>query len=397
MTDRIGSDEIAAQKRIAEEERDAHQRNRRESLRARAELEEDRRRELAEAERLARLAVQQHERFQREAEDQLREKVRGPDALRQIANILAKPGIATARGFAGQAALVQTSRPKGGNGAVSFHFKVTSAAKGSSALIDVISRRRGTGAPTSDPDQHQDYIERRGAAESLGATEMQHYVENSTRTERLPDGVVASSFGNIVGDRDERRRFWRAVQDAERNASPTQVSLQPSARPDIWSSVRALAEHDSEIPPVLIAALETSAAVSAEITDADAVRLVEIFREAGVAQFRQRGKQGASARPISFRPGRSGRIQLRLVIELPHEMNARQRFDLAHDFCSQYESQSLPYWAVIHAPNAHNDDKNYHLHINLSERPARRISDPKASLVPSSAAPWSLPSSRRWC
>jgi uncharacterized membrane protein YccC len=99
MTDRIDSDEIAARKRIAEEERDADQRNRRDSRLVQVELEQDRRHEFAEVERLARIAVQLLERFQREAENQLHQKVHGPDALRQIANILLKPGIPTARGL----------------------------------------------------------------------------------------------------------------------------------------------------------------------------------------------------------------------------------------------------------------------------------------------------------
>jgi hypothetical protein len=79
---------------------------------------------------------------------------------------------------------------------------------------------------------------------------------------------------------------------------------------------------------------------------------------------------------IKVSPGRGGRVQTRIIAELPHEIAAAQRLKLAREYCEAFEEQGLRYWAVIHAPDKHNDRRNFHLHIVLSERPAKRIFNP---------------------
>lgn len=67
---------------------------------------------------------------------------------------------------------------------------------------------------------------------------------------------------------------------------------------------------------------------------------------------------------------RNGRVQSRIIAELPHEATPEERIQIATLFCQKLEELGLPYWASIHAPTRKNDARNFHLHIAYSERPA---------------------------
>jgi MobA/MobL family len=69
---------------------------------------------------------------------------------------------------------------------------------------------------------------------------------------------------------------------------------------------------------------------------------------------------------------RHGRVQSRVIAELPHEASAKERTEIALAFCKKLEDEGLPYWASIHAPTGKNDKRNHHLHIAYYERPAQR-------------------------
>lgn len=69
---------------------------------------------------------------------------------------------------------------------------------------------------------------------------------------------------------------------------------------------------------------------------------------------------------------RHGRVQSRIIAELPHEASAKERTEISLAFCARLEEQGLPYWASIHAPTGKNDSRNHHLHIAYYERPAQR-------------------------
>lgn len=67
----------------------------------------------------------------------------------------------------------------------------------------------------------------------------------------------------------------------------------------------------------------------------------------------------------------NGTTQHRLVVELPHECSAKDRLDIMRTFTAKYERDRVPYWCVLHAPvEGENDDRNFHAHIVLLNRPA---------------------------
>ncbi len=60
----------------------------------------------------------------------------------------------------------------------------------------------------------------------------------------------------------------------------------------------------------------------------------------------------------------TARIQARIIAEFPHEVShASRRTILAEFGRSAFESRNLPWAGAGHAPDAHNDARNFHCHI----------------------------------
>jgi hypothetical protein len=70
---------------------------------------------------------------------------------------------------------------------------------------------------------------------------------------------------------------------------------------------------------------------------------------------------------------RGGRVQCRLVIELPHELTGEQRLRILQDFARKFQERGLPHYGVIHKPDENNDDRNYHAHFAYYDRPSRKL------------------------
>lgn len=371
-------DDIAAKKRIAAEERAAKSRAKQDTQRAQRELEADRQREIDEGERAAARALHRVNALEQQAQRRMKDVSRGGSGLADIARILAKPGIRTASGLQSQEAQKQTTRPQGQNGAVSFHFSVTTFSKGGQ-LADVLKGRRSASSALSGGGKHQRYIDREDAVEVVQAKAMQGYIDDPSKLEPVVgDGIEVSSFGNIGATKEERDAFWDAVDDAEDKPRKTKVVLDPEKGTDIWSRIRKATLNRVDTPSTLSLALTANQAISETVTEAEGLKLIDIFQKAGFTRIpAEQSVDDLPEAPIAFLVGRGGRVQTRLVIELPHEMTPAQRLLLTKEFCKSHEDLGLPYWAAIHAPNKHNDSRNYHVHINLYDRPAKKIEHPE--------------------
>ena len=73
-------------------------------------------------------------------------------------------------------------------------------------------------------------------------------------------------------------------------------------------------------------------------------------------------------------------LQHRLIVELPHEVAPETRLAIVKSFTKRFEDQSIPYWAVLHAPTEKNDARNYHAHIVFLTRPAKIIMHPEGGI-----------------
>ncbi|MGO4175858.1 MobA/MobL family protein [Bosea sp. TAF32] len=374
----IDLDDIAARKRTAADERAAKLRARKDNRRAQREIEADHKRETEEGERAAAGALHRVNSIERQALRRMKDVSRGGVGLGDIARVLARPGIRTASGLHGQKAHRQTSRPQGQNGAVSFHFSVTTFSKGGE-LVDVLKGQKSVASALSGGRKHQRYIDREDAVEVIPSKEVLGCIDEPSKLEQVArDGVEISSFGNIGTTREERDAFWEAVDNAEDAPRKTKVILDPERGPAVWANIREMARTSSPLSSTLSVALATNQAVSESVTEAEGLKLIEIFQKAGFTRISaEQSVDDLPDAPIAFLVGRGGRVQTRLVIEFPHELTASQRLSLAKAFCRPYEDLALPYWAAIHAPNKHNDSRNYHVHINLYDRPAKKIEHPE--------------------
>ena len=80
-------------------------------------------------------------------------------------------------------------------------------------------------------------------------------------------------------------------------------------------------------------------------------------------------------RKVEELEARNGRVQLRIIGELPCEADQATRLAIVRDFCREFEERDLPFWCAVHAPSGHNDRRNYHMHIAYWDRPAARDKD----------------------
>lgn len=80
-------------------------------------------------------------------------------------------------------------------------------------------------------------------------------------------------------------------------------------------------------------------------------------------------------RKVERNEGRKGRVQCRIILELPHECSGNGRREIAENFCRTLHDRGLPFWCSIHVPYGENDERNHHMHILYHDRPARKINN----------------------
>jgi len=289
----------------------------------------------------------------------------GPSLATQIARALKRPGV------------VATGRPTTAEGVSAFHFSVRPITKGS----DATALAGGTARPGAS-GAHQRYLEREGAAEKTLAdididvahlaTEQQEYIEREAAAEH-----VLASFGNISNIYEERMEFWRLVEESEYAPKTHVITFNPNYDLAFWKAVDTPA---LEAPPQLVEAVRDKI-TELKVDDPTAVAILTFFK---AHQSADNDKTPA----IGIEIGRGGRIQTRIIAELPHEVSAEKRVQIARDFCETRIANIEPpdpnepdrpkvlrYWTVIHAPDSDNDSRNNHMHVVFYERPANKEID----------------------
>jgi MobA/MobL family len=279
------------------------------------------------------------------------------NALRStILSALKRPGVAP------------NTRPRSKDGATTFHFKMSSV-RNTSIELSRIAGKSTKGLA----EAHARYIEREGAAEVADkklkqsrsrepGREMQEYIERQGAAEEI--GEELASFGNISPSYKERLDFWQQVEETERKPQQHKIKFFRDQSPKFWD----LVANDPDAPTEFKKALKGE--LSEVLADESAIKNMILYAKKS-GGFKGRRKA------VSYEPGRGGRIQSRMILELPHEISPQERLNLAKEFTQVFEEKGLPYWAVIHAPDHHNDKRNNHLHIAFSERPAKRMLHPE--------------------
>ncbi len=298
------------------------------------------------------------------------------------------------------------ARPTSSAGETTCHFSQTSVSKTSPIREMIKAARGGRRLNGSRAAAHVLYVEREGAPEQIrgkgqerlsgetftaeverrgldrSAVAQQAYIERAGAAEGFErergrritdedlDALDEASFGTIGNTIEERTRFWLAVEAAEATPKGDRITIKPAENPAWW---RQVADAVESAPP----------AAQKPIRDALARRDGEAFdiklpTEKAFA-LHQWAVDLDTAAPLEISPGRGGRTQTRVIAELPHEVDGRERLRIVRDFTQKLAEKGFPYWAVIHAPDANNDARNYHVHIAYYDRPATKMQVPSGS------------------
>lgn len=312
-------------------------------------------------------------------------------------------------------------------GATSFHFSHEAISKTRAEKVTARGTKNRKGAAAD----HTSYIERDGAVAKRGQTELDkiqaELIEQAKNdaelarslsldltpsaeasqepAERLPDDLRAGGrasayiereealahdpngsavlFSNISDDPVERREFWKLVERAESNPSADRMQLRMAGNEEFWSKVGA----DDDCPKPVRDAIEAAnpnEIVKISTRDNDAVRAImkrhgwkprerRPANETDEQKAAREEREAAASFGAKFEDGRGGRVQFRIVGELPHEVSHEARVRILKDFTREFEARNLPHIAVMHAPDHTNDDRNWHFHLVYHDRPARRF------------------------
>ena len=253
----------------------------------------------------------------------------------------------------------------------SFHGHGTTHRK-EMAVTGAKARRRSgsTGAA------HYRYIEDPGPGEiaaALLSASHAAYIDGP-RVEMSDEGERQSRT-NIDGSFDDRVRFFALANDFERQSHGDKISLDLNRTSDELAAVLA----DPLCDPALQEAFEQRrlpyidkpVVVQLKGSTRD---LRALMKTHGIDLSTERTNEDRRAHDgIAFHTGRSGRTHFRWVFELPVEFTARQRKHVLDDLGAHMQSLGCMYAAVIHAPDPHNDEKNYHIHLIFYDRICRRL------------------------
>jgi hypothetical protein len=308
-------------------------------------------------------------------------------------------------------------RPRTAAGSTSFHFSYTTISKEGSPEVRGKAMANFGGANRVPGADHAAYVERDGAAEMSRGAEHAQYVERPGAIEHsgrertlgddvgeglLPDeevvlgpvgnGIFPSIFSNISQDKFEREEYWRAVHRCEREAKTHSLIVDPSHSPRWWAALETTDVLPADFKSHCIMQADRYRAwLANEANDPTARPFIpdpyaRTASGCGEAIEATQSMPGWDFHrpPLTFKSGPGGRVQLRFVAELPCELNAEDRALIVQNFTDYLASFAkdpegrtvgLMYTAVIHAPDAHNDSRNYHLHIIAHDRPAKFLAD----------------------
>ena len=254
-----------------------------------------------------------------------------------------------------------------------FHFGWSSVSKSS-----IARGAPGTRVYANAAAVHVVYIED-GAIVRLGHTV---YIDSS-RVETRPDGerLVMSNISNIY---EERVEFFQLVDQFERVNHGDKVEIDFEANVEMWRTVI----DDPNCDPAILMAYADWAA------NMERLKKQPIALEGSGSNLRMVMKDHGFvfADPIvneerlkrdgfCFHDGRGGRTEYRLVFELPREFNYEQRAEALGRLCLQFKKAGCMYVAVIHAPDPHNCEDNYHIHLDFYDRKCRRLDGTAADLM----------------
>jgi hypothetical protein len=230
--------------------------------------------------------------------------------------------------------------------------------------------------PQASIEGHYAYIERQ---ERAARSTLNHgdYIEREDARDVDETGEITHVCTNIHRNPEKRRAFAKAVYKHERLGKAHELE----ARTDdvAWWQERAADPNAPDWVRQAFRVLRKKAAEHARKAARSGKAAAPIY----VAILKTTERQAydritwCEAQPgwekdrhnLVFKSAPGGRVQYRLVYQLPYWMTAAERFENVRKMARYLGKRGFMYVAAIHRPDAHNDPRNYHVHIDAYDRP----------------------------
>ena len=279
-------------------------------------------------------------------------------------------------------------RPTNASGETSFHLSFEAVNKNHTQYgIRTKSGRKAR------PDEHGAYLEdeekraHEMASVPIDPEGFTHYQE---REQALAVFEQEYLFTNIKGGQEDRLELFRAAANSEPSSRPPNVTIDVRTQSDLVQEFLKRAWDDDVLAKAMTRSVweklsDLSTVKGIETTDAD-IWKVKFDGENGIAAYEllhDLGWRECFQNPKDYRShgvewdaGESGRIQMRVVGEIPHEIDRAGRHRFMKQIADRFDGLGVPYVLVMHRPTAENDEKNWHFHLIYWDRPAERF-DPQ--------------------
>lgn len=220
------------------------------------------------------------------------------------------------------------------------------------AAAEAIASVRNPDAETTLPDPE-------GLADSHG-----RYVERQEALAERADGTKVL-FTNISDDAAERMEVWAKIEKMEANPKDDHVSIMElGANFAFWAAVQQKEDCPPELADAIVHA-SPQGAFKFKVKDGTALRHW-LTEQPGWKKDEPQAK---------FHDARGGRVQYRIIGELPHDITTAERSSILKEFTKEFEKHKLPYVAVMHEPDHTNDSRNWHFHLIYYDRPIAKMED----------------------
>lgn len=283
---------------------------------------------------------------------------------------------------------VRNMRPTNSQGVTSFHFSFEAIRK--NHILYLMPTKSGRRAR---PDEHGKYIEdvdKFDYETADGVVDPDKFADYQERAKALPSSEVECVYTNIEGTRDDRVDFFRRAALSEESIRPPSLTVDVATRSALIQGFLAKAADDEELAKAISISVcdrlnkIQDHGLSSNRSERDTkIRLEgELAIKArvildGLGWQKKMQKAGHPlADAIRWDEGKSGRIQMRLVGEIPHELDRAGRNRFMRSVSDHFGQFGVPYVLVIHRPTAENHEKNWHFHLIYYDRPAERF-DPE--------------------
>ena len=283
-------------------------------------------------------------------------------------------------------------RPSTPDGRTTFHCSLHSISK-------VVMPRYPDGAPIAwasptkhtTPAENAAYIEDHPLGPGTASTHA-IYVEDGSPPGDAAHSLsgttpsrVAAIYSNISDDPLLRDLFWRQVPATESEVRTCNLSFAFNQSPGWWQSLPQAIDIDPNFKAFALKEAERYRraegrwkSFNCSLEDGNRIlRQIEALPGFDPAQ-----------RPVRYET-RGGRIQTRMVIELPHELGPERHRKIMvaiGDYLDRLECKigsdgeeapaGMMFTAVIHTPDHGNDERNIHLHIVAHDRRAVLVEGP---------------------